>query len=1013
MEDDMEMTKCQAIIIESKSVGPKPFGKSNKRLSLMPASDIRSDINSKEDMKKAHKLSGHRALNRFSLSELPDCMDIHEPSVFGISAVQDDMDLTGCRTVTIDTKNTSLAGASRIMAQKTPCSSSSRCAVLDEDQMEMTEVVSEKPENVILSQTTCKPPIAVMDVEAGNLVDSHKEPWIHMDLIGGQAALIDPNKSEVSCLSIVKKSSSVHLIAENAESSENDCDMEITGAFTAPFEQQCYVDFKKEDITKENAETLSGTTDQTTIKEGDVKKAVICEDFATESAFVVKNDQLKSAKSRRRSLADLQHKLQTIAHSINEPNGLLLGSHTAPIPNFTVSERCPIDEHSERPSSTESLNGTPTLKNVSSATTERTAPFNLKNFLTARLSLGGATPKLPSRTKSASPNQTESISNNKFENLFLETQLDGRIQSSSCVISMIDNEVLPEEDLSDTMVSYVSNKKHVQHDSTVVPSAEVAAEDDVNLSQSEKIPCDIEDAGDIKRQEASEKWGNNSAAAGVQNVSSIMSKMIDDTSSMASVKCDGIAESSLRNSQFDSQIDGTTDHEFDFSKTFEDGSITVNEFLSHFGANTVIHKSRPSALPDNFRVATTHSMEDLLKEKYIFHSKQRVYEADTQKLSEMVEGFKTQLAEQYKALREINGTLLQDMCAFSNEQLQKFGAKLKERRVYFRKRSKQLSHEMKHVLYSELIKTTQDSKQNLVTKIKETNEMLQDLDGCVNDLESDLAAVNSVLMGDQQCLIGAEPAMKAKQKDLDALNSEVAETEKQICDQEHQRVVLVSTQEKLQDEAIKLESHITTLNSLNEWRFCEQDENRTVFAFLHNTVHLEVKLKKPSEDAEQGVDVSFKFLLNGESSEPHADLIHRLLGYYIQTQTQWMQKYPTTQSVPVLLHDVSLVVSRLRLLGEEIHQLKKWGGLRLGILRITCVDTLIEILFSSVKAFAKFELSLAVTPDYPFRPLQLQKFQNHIGNARADQIKDILCSVTPSKNYLTKVIKKIHADILG
>lgn len=40
-----------------------------------------------------------------------------------------------------------------------------------------------------------------------------------------------------------------------------------------------------------------------------------------------------------------------------------------------------------------------------------------------------------------------------------------------------------------------------------------------------------------------------------------------------------------------------------------------------------------------------------------------------------------------------------------------------------------------------------------------------------------------------------------------------------------------------------------------------------------------------------------------------------------------------------LLHDVSLVVSRCRLLGEELRLLKLWGGLRLDILDISCMDT--------------------------------------------------------------------------
>lgn len=40
-------------------------------------------------------------------------------------------------------------------------------------------------------------------------------------------------------------------------------------------------------------------------------------------------------------------------------------------------------------------------------------------------------------------------------------------------------------------------------------------------------------------------------------------------------------------------------------------------------------------------------------------------------------------------------------------QLKGFGSKLKERRAYFGKKSKAVSHEMKEALYSELIKTTQ------------------------------------------------------------------------------------------------------------------------------------------------------------------------------------------------------------------------------------------------------------------------------------------------------------------
>lgn len=40
-----------------------------------------------------------------------------------------------------------------------------------------------------------------------------------------------------------------------------------------------------------------------------------------------------------------------------------------------------------------------------------------------------------------------------------------------------------------------------------------------------------------------------------------------------------------------------------------------------------------------------------------------------------------------------------------------------------------------------------------------------------------------------------------------------------------------------------------------------------------------------------------------------------------------------------MLHDVSLVVSRCRLLGEELRLLKMWGATKLDILDLTCLDT--------------------------------------------------------------------------
>ncbi|XP_039508738.1 kinetochore scaffold 1-like [Pimephales promelas] len=637
-------------------------------------------------------------------------------------------------------------------------------------------------------------------------------------------------------------------------------------------------------------------------------------------------------------------------------------------------------------------------------------------------------PKLPKRASTVTPNKTVTIGFNDLRCLQLEKHFDVVEQNGKCKTVNINDEELPEmsseDDISGSLENWPINKQDDLDGSLAVPIKEELFEDEVFEADTSTSPCfkrpyPEEDANTSEQtkkanisdmgpgcHEAAVQWEGNFTRHAAQNPKA---KKIEDT---------GVSESTLRYSQFDSHMDGTLDNEFDFNKKLEDGSITVTEFLSHFGINFVIHRSRASALPDNFRAGEACTMEDLLKEKYIYHPKQRVYEQDCKNLTEIVDRLKEQMPEQEKSLGCINGALQQQICTLSKEQLKSFGSKLKERRLYFGKRSKAHSHEMKGVLYSELIKTTQDAKQSLLSKIKETDCIIENLDGCINDLETELATVESMIMGDHLDAPQTRPALKAKEEDLKRLNSDITVKERKIGELEIRLRTLEGQQEKLRGESSSLKSHLATLNSLNEWRLDATDERGALFTFLHNTVHLQVNLQIPAgtkwmtEDVERSVDVCLQLQLDVEKSECHASMVHKLLTLYCQSQTQWTQRYPTTRHIPEMLHDISLVVGRLRLLGEEIHRLKKWGGLKLRILKITCIDTQVHIVFSSLKAFEKFELSLMVTPDYPFGPLHIQEFKKHMGNTRLSQIEDILSSVKPAKNYLTKILKKIHDDLL-
>ncbi|KAF4075017.1 hypothetical protein AMELA_G00229830 [Ameiurus melas] len=1030
--DDMEMTQCQTVVLETKSCDDyKPSDKSKKRISLVSTSFRTTGMTNEH--------TGHMELNRYSFSkrtktencviptaqkfilqDLSDCMQIQQGTASDMSVVHDDMELTGCKTITIDTKTSVTTPSNK--AQSTPCVLSSSPTI---NNVKRSESIRDKLGTVLASHAVdCKSTISVTDLDAVNLVNKEAiSDAAGMDLARDQTV-----NTQTDHKNFKPKNVSLNSTVKNVESSEEDCNMEITKALTVPLEEQCCVAFIQEEMAREIVETAPVTTDQNIYKEMDhtlpvnnkTASSPKTEGYVSESdSDALKKEHSSSVQSRRRSLADLQVKLQNISQYISEPDRLLTGSVTAPLVSFAVVS--PDEKHSEIDSSLQPSKETQMLENkMNLAHKEDTIPFKLKNSLMARLSVGGILPKFPPRARSASPNQTEPKSTNgvQLQTCFIAEMCQNmNIQNGSCETDLLD-EVLPEEDFSGSLVSYLSKNKE-QEVTTGVQLNEDAIEYDhmesvMNINQSEKMPPEENDA---TMKDTSEKLWDSTYAA--QNAPTHAVKIIDDTNSSSNstmMKCEGISELTLRNSQLDSHWI-TMDHEFDFYKKLEDGSVTVNELLTHFGAKFVIHRSRPSALPDNFRAAETYTMEDLLREKYIHRPKQKVYEADCQNLSEMAEGFKTQMADQDKPLKSINGTLLQDISAFSKEQLQGFGAKLKERRVHFRKRRKAISHKMKENLYSELLKTTQDAKQSLMAKLMETNEMLEDLDGCINDFESELNGMNNIVIGDQHSLLGLEPVLKAKQEQLDALNSEVTEKEKQICKLELEAQSLEDTWDKVQVETRELECRTRNLNSLNEWRFNPGDKNAVVFTFLHDTVQLEVKHKKATgeecmqEDVD--VDISFKFLLNAGSSQSSAVMVHKLLTENIDSQAKWMQKYSTTQNIPMLLHDVSVVVSRLRLLGEEIHRLKKWGGVRLGILHITCVDTLVEVMFSSVRSFVKFELSLAVTPDYPFRPLQLQRFQNHIGDTRLEQIKDIISSVRPAKNYLTTVMKRIHSNLLG
>uniref|UniRef100_UPI0037E7CF7C kinetochore scaffold 1 n=1 Tax=Semicossyphus pulcher TaxID=241346 RepID=UPI0037E7CF7C len=476
----------------------------------------------------------------------------------------------------------------------------------------------------------------------------------------------------------------------------------------------------------------------------------------------------------------------------------------------------------------------------------------------------------------------------------------------------------------------------------------------------------------------------------------------------ASIRCEATCESTFKQSLFESQLE---EYANDVQRKFDDGTITVLEFFKVFNIDFVIHNPRQSVLPGRLLSDTDRTPMDLLKDRHITRPKQLVYETNVQDLTEKVEGLKVRMRDLDKPLRIVNSTLWEEMRNSSEAELKSFGAKLKERNNWFRKTSKVQSHEMKEVLYSHLVQANRDEQQKLRGRIEEADEMIKSLDDCIRELETELATVEDKGSEDT-------PSVKSRQEDLQKVTEALADNDRHISELEMQKTQNSNKVNRLKAETRNLESHVDVLHMLNEWKLGEKRDNHTVYTFLHETFHLQLVYEKTKgnnaeNQSERKIsDITFNFQLDDEKSQDVACLVHKLLSQYINGETDWVEKYPTSGHVPKLLHDVGLVVSRCRLLGEEMRLMKMWGGLRLDILNISCVDTQVRIVFSSLKKCSKFEVVFCVSLSNQLYVLQVQSFKNMIGSTTMEQIEEIVESFSPAKNLLTKTVKKIHENLL-
>ncbi|XP_056437398.1 uncharacterized protein LOC130374580 [Gadus chalcogrammus] len=732
-------------------------------------------------------------------------------------------------------------------------------------------------------------------------------------------------------------------------------------------------------------------------------------------------DDTSSTKSRRMSLADLRFKIRRMSCLLNEPTERIsVDVCDAPLSqpksaSDGISDKTPLTalQHNPETQTTDNADYTQPEQSAEEQQPCVTAPLKLnRRSLLSRLIL----PKRP-RSSCRMPGRehdyevaTHQVSSGMSDNIVDEVLPNISSEEDTSMVN--ENPQSTNEDDSSLHGRYLqgTSEEVVWELSPGHPSD----------SQCEKTsPVDGEDmmAAEKRRRISSEsniETPNQSPEKGkcigtLPLTPAVMAKAKDVSNrSTSQLRSETTFESTFKQSLFESQLEGHMDYTNDFQKNVADESITVSEFFQLLNIDFVIHNPRQSILPGKLASHLGHTTENLLKNRHIHHPKQMVYEAEHKNLAEKVERLKARMKDQARLLHTVNQPLWEELKCFSEDELKIFGLKMKERSYFFRKRSKAQSHEMKEALYSNLLQANLEERQRLRGKTEEADGMLKSLDDCIQELETELAAVEENGSGDGKL------TLKSGQLGLEKVTIEIADKERQMCEMEVQKKCNVDQVKRLQVEIQDLNGHFSLLHRLNEWKLAERRADYAVYSFLYGSLLLEVVFDTGAgegRDERNILDINFKLELDEEKSECHACLVHTLVSDFISGQSHWVGKYLSSRCVPKLLHDVALVVSRLRLLGEEVRLLRTWGSLKFNISDIRCVGKRVHIVFSSLEAMAEFELSLAVTTAYPCSPLQLQDFKNHIGSTSVRRLEEIVSSVSPDKNYLTRIVKAIHAAV--
>ncbi|KAM6069184.1 LOW QUALITY PROTEIN: outer kinetochore KNL1 complex subunit KNL1 [Theristicus caerulescens] len=482
------------------------------------------------------------------------------------------------------------------------------------------------------------------------------------------------------------------------------------------------------------------------------------------------------------------------------------------------------------------------------------------------------------------------------------------------------------------------------------------------------------------------------------------------SSSLESVKAD--TELTIqRSSQMESQLLTDSICEDNLREKFQNGLITVGEFFTLLQVHVPIQKPRHSHLPATCAVSEPPTPEDLMYSQYVYRPKLRIYEEDCQALSQMIDELKVYADVQNQLLVNVNKSLWEVMRTCSDEELKSFGAELNKMKSYFTKESKILAHNEKVTLYSKLLQSAQEQHEKLQSRIEKVDELLEEAESCLVALEADSD------WEDWEADCGDEMAEgKSLKEELESLKAQEEELQRELSDLETENEQMLAQMDQLKEKEKSCQELLERYD-FTEWEITEWSEQQAVFNFLYDSIELTVVFGPPIDGDVSGEDPSrkivslnFESLLDEEIAPPSSRLVQRLIFQFIESQGCWQEKCPTLYYLPQVLHDVSLVVSRCKILGEEIEFLERWGG-KFNLLKTDINDTKVKLLFSASTAFAKFELTLALSANYPSASLPFT-VQKQIGNIGEEEISAVLSKVPIGYHYLRRIVSLIHQNLL-